>query len=76
MYFVGVDAYIGPCHSERSETEPKNLRIIFLAQQTLGAKILRLPPIAQDDILFRGAAGDAFYGSMWASTPTGSNGVR
>ena len=49
MYFVGVDVGIDPCHSERSETEPKNLRIIHLAQRTFGAKILRLPPVAQDD---------------------------
>ena len=108
MCFVGDDAHIDPCHSERSETEPKNLRIIHLAQRTFGAKILRLPPVAQDDrsssglrysatfskgeglgtdsstalryaqndILFWGAAGNAFCGSMWTSTPTGSNGVR
>ena len=108
MYFVGVDVGIDPCHSERSETEPKNLRIIHLAQRTFGAKILRLPPVAQDDrsssglrysatlpkreglgtdsstalryaqndILFRGATGDAFCGTMWASTLTDSNGVR
>ena len=108
MYFVGADAHIDPCHSERSETEPKNLRITHLAQQAFGAKILRLPPVAQDDrsssgsrysatfpkgeglgtdssttlryaqndMLFWGAAGDAFCGTMWASPPTGSNGVR
>ena len=105
MYFVGVDAHIDPRHFELGKTGIKNLRVIFLAQQTLGAKILRLPPVAQDDrsssgsrysatlpkreglgtdssttlryaqndILFGDAAGNAFCGSMWASTPTRLN---
>ena len=49
LYFVGVDAHTDLCHSEQSETELKNLRIILLAQRTFGAKILRLPPVALDD---------------------------
>ena len=42
------------CHSERSDegAKSKNLHIIDSAKQFLGAKILRLPSVAQDDRLF------------------------
>ena len=43
-----------PRHSERSDegAESKNLRIFPVAVQIFGAKILRLAPLAQDDIPF------------------------
>jgi hypothetical protein len=41
------------CHSERSETESKNLRTIVDIRQPFGAKILRLAVLAQDDNLNR-----------------------
>ena len=42
------------CHSERRAVrpKPKNLRIFNTAMQIFGTKILRLAPLAQDDIRF------------------------
>ena len=46
-----VCSFKSGCHSERSaeSTKSKNLRIIISAKQFFGAKILRLPSVAQDD---------------------------
>ena len=37
------------CHSERSAAKSKNLRTYSYIGGEIGAKILRLPPVAQDD---------------------------
>ena len=37
------------CHSERSAAKSKNLRIYSYICSEIGAKILRLPSVAQDD---------------------------
>ena len=39
------------CHSERSAAKSKNLRIYSYICGEIGAKILRLPSVAQDDTL-------------------------
>lgn len=45
----GMDSYPVVILSGARSAESKNLRIIDSAVQTFGAKILRLPLVAQDD---------------------------
>ena len=43
------------CHSERSAAKSKNLRTYSYIFSEIGAKILRLPSVAQDDTVILAA---------------------